>query len=359
MNKLLYVYFSLHIQLIKSDSLYQQRNCSNELEPLLNLVSDQGKKVVWISEEDQISVEHITPHFDVEPCDLHQYRKNLDEQNHHHGRVSEKHLQITPFQIDPACGCNFVRTQEWHPDNRSMLVEQKQQRRIQDYEMIYLFWPRKSYYISHVDPSRHKIQVVDPYYFIDILMLFPNVLTSFFETYRWISWKIFYDDRSYPGQETDPCYILLLQPLRWCCVDCVIHHERDVCEEQKYMYVARTSNNRVISSGDLYCCLLPQCEALRTCHSRFPIATLLKDMPTIRSIEVNHNIGGDVNASALEECNFRKKVQILTLSNAEVQIRIPAGRIRDIRPDIQTKIIIMIACIFNGIGIHQADHIIG
>jgi len=26
---------------------------------------------------------------------------------------------------------------------------------------------------------------------------------------------------------------MLLQPLRWCCVDCVIHHERDVREEQK------------------------------------------------------------------------------------------------------------------------------
>jgi len=39
------------------------------------------------------------------------------------------------------------------------------------------------------------------------------------------------------------------------------------------MYVARTSNNRVISSGDLYCCLLPRCEALRTCRSGFPIAT--------------------------------------------------------------------------------------
>jgi len=26
----------------------------------------------------------------------------------------------------------------------------------------------------------------------------------------------------------------------------MIHHERDVREEQKYMYVARTSNNRVI-----------------------------------------------------------------------------------------------------------------
>ena len=39
------------------------------------------------------------------------------------------------------------------------------------------------------------------------------------------------------------------------------------------IYVAQTSNNRVISSGDLYCCLQPQCEALHTCHLGFPIAT--------------------------------------------------------------------------------------
>jgi len=31
-----------------------------------------------------------------------------------------------------------------------------------------------------------------------------------------------------------------------------------------HIYVARTSNNRVISSGNLYCWLLLQCEALRT-----------------------------------------------------------------------------------------------
>jgi len=64
-----------------------------------------------------------------------------------------------------------------------------------------------------------------------------------------------------------------MQPLWWRCVDCMIHHERDVREEQKYMYVARTSNNRVMSSGDLCCYLLPRCEALRTCRSGFPIAT--------------------------------------------------------------------------------------
>jgi len=38
-------------------------------------------------------------------------------------------------------------------------------------------------------------------------------------------------------------HMTVLQPLRWCCVDCVIHHERHVHEEQKYVCVERTSNN--------------------------------------------------------------------------------------------------------------------
>jgi len=36
-----------------------------------------------------------------------------------------------------------------------------------------------------------------------------------------------------------------------------------------YRYVARTSNNRVSAAPELYCCLLPRCEALRTCRSGF------------------------------------------------------------------------------------------
>jgi len=32
---------------------------------------------------------------------------------------------------------------------------------------------------------------------------------------------------------------MLLQPLRWCCVDCVIHHERDVREDQHHTYMWR------------------------------------------------------------------------------------------------------------------------
>jgi len=67
---------------------------------------------------------------------------------------------------------------------------------------------------------------------------------------------------------------MLLQPLRWHCVDCVIHHEWDVRKEQQYIYVVRTSNNRVIAACELCCCLLPQCEALHTCRSGFPIATV-------------------------------------------------------------------------------------
>jgi len=61
----------------------------------------------------------------------------------------------------------------------------------------------------------------------------------------------------------------VLQPLRWRCVECVIHHQRDVREEQQYIYAERTSNNRVIAARELYCCLLPRCEALRECRSGF------------------------------------------------------------------------------------------
>ena len=38
--------------------------------------------------------------------------------------------------------------------------------------------------------------------------------------------------------------IVLLQPLWWRCVDCVIHHERDVREKKHYICVARTSSKK-------------------------------------------------------------------------------------------------------------------
>jgi len=36
-------------------------------------------------------------------------------------------------------------------------------------------------------------------------------------------------------------------------------------------HVSRTSRNKLSTPWDLCCCLLPQCEALRTCCSAFPI----------------------------------------------------------------------------------------
>jgi len=36
----------------------------------------------------------------------------------------------------------------------------------------------------------------------------------------------------------------------------------------------------MIVACDLYCCLLPQCEVLRTCCSGFPVATL----PIVRRV---------------------------------------------------------------------------
>ena len=41
----------------------------------------------------------------------------------------------------------------------------------------------------------------------------------------------------------------------------------------------------MIAAHDLYCCLLPQCEALRTCRSGFPIATVqCRCLPLLRSV---------------------------------------------------------------------------
>ena len=65
----------------------------------------------------------------------------------------------------------------------------------------------------------------------------------------------------------------LLEPLSWCCIESAIHHKWDVHKEQHTKICDVTSNNRVISSGDLYYCLLPKCEALRTCRPSFLITT--------------------------------------------------------------------------------------
>jgi len=60
-------------------------------------------------------------------------------------------------------------------------------------------------------------------------------------------------------------------------VACAMHHEREVhYKKSTYTCVAWTSSNRVISPGDFYCCLLPQCGNLRSCGSGTPIAAPVK-----------------------------------------------------------------------------------
>jgi len=47
---------------------------------------------------------------------------------------------------------------------------------------------------------------------------------------------------------------MLLKPLRWRCVDCVIYHERDMREGEKYICVVRASNSK--RDYDAWCLLL-------------------------------------------------------------------------------------------------------
>jgi len=104
---------------------------------------------------------------------------------------------------------------------------------------------------------------------------------------------------------------MLLQPLRWRCVECVIHHEQDhdVREKQHHIYVVQT---RVISWGDLYCCLLPQSEALQACSSVFLIATVYN----VVSFQSSPDIPICIISSALIllNFNFASFIRLITCS---------------------------------------------
>jgi len=90
-------------------------------------------------------------------------------------------------------------------------------------------------------------------------------------------------------------------------LECVVHHERNVCKEKHPIYVVRTSNNRVIVVCDLYYCLLPQCKALRTCHSGFPIATsllMLSRLTFLLSLLKALSASTNIRHSLFPLCNF-------------------------------------------------------
>jgi len=51
-----------------------------------------------------------------------------------------------------------------------------------------------------------------------------------------------------------------------------------MCVKNNTIYMSREQAIiREIATHDPYCCLLPRCQALRTCRSRFPIATISRD----------------------------------------------------------------------------------
>ena len=71
------------------------------------------------------------------------------------------------------------------------------------------------------------------------------------------------------------------QAKRWCCnlsggVALIVWFTtNEMCVKNKNMYTwSEQAIIREIATNDLYCCLLPRCEALRTCHSGFPIASV-------------------------------------------------------------------------------------
>ena len=91
--------------------------------------------------------------------------------------------------------------------------------------------------------------------------------------------------------------------LRWLC-----DSPRTGCawRTTPYIYVARTSNNRVIMACELYWCLLPQCEALRACRSGFPIASTQKRYSMARcckNLKVSYRYLQECK-SALADCNI-------------------------------------------------------
>jgi len=62
---------------------------------------------------------------------------------------------------------------------------------------------------SHINPEIRRPHCIYSYWFRDQLAFTEYIIASFIEKHQWTAWKLFYDDHSYPQQETKTCYILL------------------------------------------------------------------------------------------------------------------------------------------------------
>jgi len=78
----------------------------------------------------------------------------------------------------------------------------------QGYEMVSLRWVTEGiskFVFPHINPEEHRGRNMYAYYSHDLLAFTEYVIASFVEKYQWVTWRLFYDDRSYPKQETDTC----------------------------------------------------------------------------------------------------------------------------------------------------------
>jgi len=172
MFKLLCVYFILHIQVIKSNSLSQQNNCSTALKPLMDIISVQGKIARPIADEQPLPIEHVTPLLDVIPCDLAHFREDIDEDHHHYDMEADKHLKNPELTIDSGCGRSYIQLHEWKLDEWTNFTENKLQQQIQGYEMVTLTCarvPPEKFVFSHINPEYHYKHHIYGYYSQDLL----------------------------------------------------------------------------------------------------------------------------------------------------------------------------------------------
>jgi len=75
------------------------------------------------------------------------------------------------------------------------------------------------------------------------------------------------------------------------------------------IYVPRATNSKRDCEHDLYCCLLPRCEALRACRSGFPIATALYNLPWRASVS-SHDSSGSIQHSYIGGCIKKKYARV-------------------------------------------------
>ena len=103
---------------------------------------------------------------------------------------------------------------------------------------------------------------------------------------------------------------MLLQPLRWCCVDCVIHHERDVREEQHHRYMWR---EQAITECSWHVNSIVAC-----CHSAKLCAYAARDFRSQQLSLLSNRADSLVTSVPFKGGQLRKCGEVPELSHSEI-----------------------------------------